>query len=66
MIIKLWVDLWEWLSQEACNPGAKMVGLVLISRLVDIFQISEERERDEQLEIGDDLDFRIWAVSLDE
>lgn len=43
MIIKLWVDLWEWLSQEACNPGAKTVGLVLISRLVDIFQISEER-----------------------
>lgn len=66
MIIKLWVDLWEWLSQEACNPRAKTVGLVLISRLEDIFQISEERERDEQLEIGDDLDFRIWAVSLDE
>lgn len=53
------MDLWEWLSQEACNPRAKTVGLVLISRLEDIFQISEERERDEQLEIGDDLDFRI-------
>lgn len=66
MIIKLWVDLWEWLSQEACNPDVKTAGLVLISRLVDVCQISEERERDEQLEIGDDLDFRIWAVSFDE
>lgn len=66
MIIKLWVGLWEWLSQEGYNPEVKTVGLVLISRLVDVFQISEERERDEQLEIGDDLDFRIWAVSFDE
>lgn len=53
------MGLWEWLSQEGYNPEVKTVGLVLISRLVDVFQISEERERDEQLEIGDDLDFRI-------
>lgn len=49
--------LWERLCQEACNPHVKAVGLVLLSRLVDVFQISEESERDEQLEIGDDLDF---------
>lgn len=53
------MDLWEWLSQEARAPEVKTVGLVLISRPVDVFQISKERERDEQLEIGDDLDFRI-------
>lgn len=51
--------LWERPCQEACNPDVKAVGLVLISRLVGIFQISGERERDEQLEIGDDLDFWI-------
>lgn len=33
---------------------------------MDIFQISEERERDEQLGIGDDLDFQVRVVSLDE
>lgn len=57
MIPELWVRLWERLCQEACNPQVKAVLLVLLSRLVDVFQISEEPERDEQLEIGDDLDF---------